>query len=83
MAKIVGIKDAREFKRKNGERMNAWMVFYLNAGHDVVGQEAAMQWVDADLFAAAIGARQVKDLIGRECTMVYDRRGFLESFQVA
>lgn len=84
MAKIVGIKDARELKsKKTGKEMHAWMVWVVfPGGRGVVGQEAEMQFVDAELFAAAVGSRKIEDLIGKECQLDYDRRGFLSSFSV-
>lgn len=83
---VVGIRDAREMKRKrDGQPMNAWMVFYVAPGRDVIGQEAQMQFVDAVMFGSALqtaGLTGPDQVVGRECNMVWDNRGFLQQFSV-
>ena len=84
--KIVGVRDAREMKRKkDGQPMNAWMVFYVAPAAGTIGEEAQMQFVDAQLFAdaqQAAGLASTNDMIGRECSMSWNNRGFLQAFAV-
>lgn len=80
--KIVGLMDARDMKRKrDGQLMNAWVVYYTApGGRNVIGEEAQQQFVDADMLTdvlADAGGLAPADLVGRECDMLWDRRGFL------
>lgn len=83
--KIVGLRDARDLKRKkDGQPMHAWMVFYTAPARGTIGEEAKMQFVDEDMFTDVLGDTGLNavDLIGRECQMAWDNRGFLQSFAV-
>ena len=85
MAKIVGVKDVREsVSKKTGKPLHAYMVWVTYpGGRGVIGDEAEMQFVDADLFAGAVGDRKLEALVGKECKLSYNQRGFLESFSLA
>lgn len=84
--KVVGLRDAREIKRKrDGQPMNAWMLFYTAPADGTIGEEAQMQFVDAKMFADALneaGCMSPGDLVGRECDMLWNRRGFLDALVV-
>lgn len=84
--KVVGVRDAREMKRKkDGQPMNAWMVFYEEPAQGTIGVEAQTQFVDGELFAEALqaaGLMSPNDLVGREVDMFWNRRGFLDGFVI-
>ena len=73
----------RDVKRKrDGQPMNAWVLHYIApGGQNVIGEEAQQQFVDAEMFAQVLadaGGIIPEQLIGRECDMLWDRRGFLQ-----
>lgn len=85
--KIVGLQDMRQMiRRKDGQPLHAWMVYYTASAANVIGEEANSQFVDEKTFADALnmaGCTAPSDVIGRECSMAWNRRGFLDTFAVS
>lgn len=83
MLKVVGIKDAREtVSKKSGRKLDSYMVWIAGPGHDVVGQECNVEFVQASIFEGAAKGRQLEQLVGKECKVSYDRRGFVTDFSI-
>lgn len=85
--KIVGIQDMRQVeRRKDHKPMGVWMVYYTGPSANVIGEECQSQFVDQQVFADALdmaGCMSPSDVIGRECSMAWNRRGFLDTFAVS
>lgn len=87
MARIVGLQDMRAMiRRKDGQPIHAWMVYYTGPAANVIGEECQSQFVDEQMFADALntaGCTAPSDVVGRDCVMGWNRRGFLDTFAVS
>lgn len=85
--RIVGLLDMRQMiRRKDGQPIHAWMVYYTAPTANVIGEEADSQFVDEKTFADALNMAGLTDpsqVIGRECSIAWNRRGFLDTFAIS
>ena len=86
MAKIMGLNPLAGVSKKTGKAFDAVMVSYIkdyrSTDTAAVGGQAAEVYVDRSLFDAAAKGRVLKDLIGHECTLVYNSNGFLDELVI-
>lgn len=79
--KILGLQKREGESRKTGKPYNGVIVYGVASMADVVGQGTIEQYIDNGLWSPAMV--DYPSYIGREATLSYGPRGFVDGFEVA
>lgn len=79
---MVGFAEKKGTSKKSGKPYDAVLVYVLSPRPNVVGYFAEEIWVPRELYDAAAGGVPFDKLLNKDCSASYDRRGFIQNFEI-
>ena len=76
MASIEGLRVMQGTSRKTGKQYDGVILYLSHPEQGVVGVSTEDVFVQRDMFDT------LEELVGCDCSISYDRRGFVQDFQI-
>lgn len=81
MNQVLGIREMRGVSRKTGKEYDGVILYLSHSENGVIGVSCEDVYIRRDLFDRATEGQELCDLIGFDCEVFYDRRGFVRGLQ--
>ena len=82
MASIEGLRVMQGTSRKTGKQYDGVILYLSHPEQGVIGVSTEDVFVQRDMFDSAASGYTLEELVGCDCSISYDRRGFVQDFQI-
>lgn len=82
MAQIEGIRAMKGVSRKSGKEYNGVILYLSHPEDGVVGVSCEDVYIQRDLFDRVTQGQELAALVGADCKVYFDRRGFVQELEV-